>query len=103
MAKTLTVCDSLEAQHITLRFALLSFGSKIMELTKPHPIVDAASAVLAESSVYELRQLRVDEDSNELRLHGDVRSFYHKQLAQEAVKTVAGDLRINNCLAVRAK
>lgn len=56
----------------------------------------AATAILAESSVRELRLLRVDRSANDLRLTGRVRSFYHKQLAQEAVRSVAGGLQVVN-------
>ncbi|QDV41508.1 BON domain protein [Stieleria neptunia] len=67
-----------------------------MTTMQAQEIVTAASALLAKSSVQELRSLRVDEDSNELRLRGKVRSFYHKQLAQEAVLPVAGSLQVVN-------
>lgn len=67
-----------------------------MTSTETKEIVTAATALLAQSSVPELRALRVDEDSNELQLHGRVRSFYHKQLAQEAVFPVAGTLQVVN-------
>ncbi|MCS7468128.1 BON domain-containing protein [Stieleria sp. ICT_E10.1] len=67
-----------------------------MTTMQAQEIVTAASALLAKSSVQELRALRVDEDSNELRLRGKVRSFYHKQLAQEAVLPVAGSLQVVN-------
>ncbi len=67
-----------------------------MTTMQAQQIVTAASALLAKSSVQELRSLRVDEDSNELRLRGKVRSFYHKQLAQEAVLPVAGSLQVVN-------
>ncbi|GAA5510797.1 BON domain-containing protein [Novipirellula caenicola] len=63
-------------------------------------IAIAANAVLAKSSVTELRQLRVDESGSELKLSGLVRSFYHKQLAQETVRGVAGALRVNNAVRV---
>jgi len=65
-------------------------------------IAVAASAVLANSSVPELRSLRVDEQSNQLQLHGRVRSFYHKQLAQEAVLPLAGGLQVVNRVDVGA-
>ncbi|MEO1526596.1 MAG: BON domain-containing protein [Planctomycetota bacterium] len=68
---------------------------------EPNEIVTAASAVLAKSSVPELRNLRVDEESNELQLHGRVRSFYHKQLAQEAVLPLAGNLQVVNHVDVQ--
>lgn len=64
-------------------------------------IVTAASAVLARSSITELRSLRVDEESNELQLHGNVGSFYLKQLAQEAVLPLAGTLQVVNHVDVR--
>lgn len=59
-------------------------------------VADAALAVLAQSSVAELRRLRVDGGENELKLSGRVRSFYHKQLAQEAVRPVAGGRLVIN-------
>ncbi len=65
-------------------------------------IAVAASAVLAQSPVTELRSLRVDEQSNQLQLHGRVRSFYHKQLAQEAVLPLAGGLQVVNRVDVQA-
>ena len=61
-----------------------------------HDVATAATAVLAKSSVAELRRLRVDGRANELQLSGCVRSFYHKQLAQETVRTVAGDMQVIN-------
>ncbi|QEG00836.1 BON domain protein [Stieleria maiorica] len=72
-----------------------------MTTMQTREIVTAASALLAKSSVPELRSLRVDEESNELQLHGNVRSFYHKQLAQEAVLPVAGSLQVVNHVDVR--
>lgn len=56
----------------------------------------AASAVLAQSSISELRRLRVDERENQLQLSGRVRSFYHKQLAQESVRSVAAGMQVVN-------
>ncbi len=72
-----------------------------MTATETREIVTAASARLASSSVPELRSLRVDEQSNELQLYGDVRSYYHKQLAQEAVLPIAGTMQVVNRVAVR--
>jgi len=63
-------------------------------------IATAASEILSRSSVSELRNLRVDESSSELTLSGSVGSFYHKQLAQESVRTIAGGLRVRNSVCV---
>ncbi|TWU59081.1 BON domain protein [Rubripirellula tenax] len=64
--------------------------------TAQHDAMDAAVAVLANNSVRELRTLRVDRSANILQLSGRVRSFYHKQLAQEAVRAVAAGLTVVN-------
>ncbi len=63
---------------------------------------DAAVAILANSSVSALRMLRVDRNANHLQLSGHVRSFYHKQLAQETVRSVAGGLTVVNRVDVRS-
>ena len=64
-------------------------------------ILVAASAVLANSSVGDLRFLRVDEQADTLRLSGQVRSYYHKQLAQETVRVVAGNMQVVIGVSVR--
>jgi len=52
--------------------------------------------------VRELRQLRVDRTENEIQLSGQVRSFYHKQLAQEAVRPVMAGMQLVNRVDVGA-
>lgn len=64
--------------------------------TADQEITIAAAAVLANNSVRDLRHLRVDHNNNKLHLSGRVRSFYHKQLAQEAVRAVAAGLTVVN-------
>lgn len=59
-------------------------------------VEQAATDALANNSVRELRMLRVDRSANELQLSGRVQSFYHKQLAQEAVRSVAKGMAVVN-------
>jgi hypothetical protein len=76
-----------------------------MESTQQDAAQDAAQAainVLAKSSVRELRQLHVDRNANKLQLSGIVRSFYHKQLAQETVRSVAAGMQLVNRVSVCA-
>ncbi|MEM6978646.1 MAG: BON domain-containing protein [Planctomycetota bacterium] len=61
----------------------------------------SALAALAQSSVAELRFLRVDESDDQICLSGRVRSFYHKQLAQETVRSIAGGRRVVNDVLVQ--
>lgn len=62
--------------------------------------IETALAVLAQSGVAELRFLRVDENDSEICLTGRVKSFYHKQLAQEAVRPVAAGRQVINRIHV---
>lgn len=64
---------------------------------------EAATELLANSSVRELRELRVDGTATQLRLSGSVSSFYHKQLAQEAVRSVTAGRKIVNRVLVNRK
>jgi hypothetical protein len=70
--------------------------------TNQQSVAQAASEILAHSSVRELRELRVDEHENTLELSGSVRSFYHKQLAQEKVRSVACGMQVVNRVDVCA-
>jgi osmotically-inducible protein OsmY len=70
--------------------------------TNQQNATQAAINILAKSSVRELRQIRVDGSANELQLSGSVRSFYHKQLAQETVRSVAAGMQLVNRVDVSA-
>lgn len=63
-------------------------------------VLEAAVTALARSSVGELRQVRVDRSENQIELSGHVRSYYHKQLAQEAVRPVTVGMQLINRVAV---
>lgn len=56
----------------------------------------AAVSVLAKSAVSDLRRLQVEESDQSIYLSGRVRSFYHKQLAQEAIRPVAAGRQVIN-------
>ena len=71
-----------------------------MTTTEQRDVATTASEVLAQCSVAELRRLRVDEKSDTLQLSGEVSSFYHKQLAQDLVRGVAGDMQVVNRVSV---
>ena len=75
---------------------LLQEQRSAMATTTQQDVATRATAVLAESSVSDLRHIRVDKSAGKLQLSGKVRSFYHKQLAQETVRTVAGGMQVVN-------
>lgn len=59
-----------------------------------------AKAVLLRSRIYTLRRLVVEQAGDAVVLRGRVESFYHKQLAQELVKTAVEGAEVVNALQV---
>lgn len=61
-----------------------------------------AQSALSESPIFDLRNLVVEEGDDALVLRGSVSSFYHKQMAQEVVRAVAGrEIDVVNSIAVQ--
>ena len=61
---------------------------------------EQAQNVLATSPVHILRTLRVEAHGSVLEICGRVTSYYHKQLAQEAVRSVAHNVELINSVDV---
>lgn len=57
-------------------------------------------AALQQSPYLRGRQLRFETSDGHVTLRGVVGSFFHKQMAQEAIRVVAGVRRIDNFLEV---
>ena len=70
----------------------------MIELSDVQP---RAQKALAGSPVYALRELRVEETGSGLLIRGLVASFYHKQLAQEAVRAAAPGVAVVNSIDVQ--
>lgn len=66
-------------------------------------VASLAKAVLAQSRIFDLRTLDVDQDSDCVVLRGSVNSFYHKQLAQELIKNSLDGLEVVNEIRVDYK
>lgn len=56
--------------------------------------------LLAESPLADIRTVRIEQDGNRIVMHGNVRSFYLKQMAQETVRRVSSNLQIVNSINV---
>ena len=59
-----------------------------------------AQSALASSPIYELRDLQVEHSNRALLISGAVSSFYHKQLAQEVVRSVCEGIEVHNTIRV---
>lgn len=59
-----------------------------------------AQSALAASSVQGLRQVTVAQVNDQLCIRGSVASYYHKQLAQEIVRSVVSELEVVNTITV---
>jgi hypothetical protein len=62
-----------------------------------------AQAALCNSPFYELRELLVEPREDGLLLSGGVSSFYHKQLAQEVVRSVSTGIKLVNTVQVNSE
>jgi osmotically-inducible protein OsmY len=62
--------------------------------------LEMARQALNDSPIYDLRNIVVEESGNNLLLSGRVESFYHKQLAQELIRHMVGQIRVVNSIKV---
>lgn len=64
------------------------------------PVVEAARFRLRASPYPPVRRIECSLVHGRLRLHGKVRSYFHKQLAQETVARLAGVTQVLNEIEV---
>jgi hypothetical protein len=69
----------------------------------PTHVVVQASHALRQSLHPAIRHLRVESDERALIISGRVTSYYLKQLAQETIMPVRGELELVNRVAVEKK
>lgn len=66
----------------------------------PH-LIDRMSAALESSPHIAPGKIRVESSENGMvRLHGQVQTFFEKQMAQEAIRGIAREQRIENMVQV---
>jgi osmotically-inducible protein OsmY len=63
-------------------------------------LLEQVQGALSRSPYISARDLRVEAREGVIRLEGAVRSFFHKQMAQETIRRLDGVERIENCLQV---
>ena len=63
-------------------------------------VVSLVKAVLGRSRIFDIRALDVDQEADCVVLRGSVDSFYHKQLAQELIKTSLEGVEVVNEIRV---
>ena len=63
-------------------------------------VSERAQQALAFNRISALRDLRVVQLGHALLISGSVSTYYHKQLAQEAVRAVAGGMDVINSIDV---
>ncbi len=70
-------------------------------MSAAHEVQPRAQLALKSSPFYELRELQVEPVRDSLFISGSVSSFYYKQLAQEAVRSVCREIDVINSIRVR--
>jgi hypothetical protein len=73
-----------------------------------HDVSPHVQSALCSSPISELRELQIEQKDGLLCISGTVSSFYHKQLAQEAVRAICQeyerrDLEVVNRICVRCQ
>jgi hypothetical protein len=63
-------------------------------------LASRAKATLLGSKIYTLRKLHVEDAEGAIILRGRVESFYHKQLAQELIRTAIDGVEVINAIQV---
>jgi osmotically-inducible protein OsmY len=64
------------------------------------PLDSQIQAALVQHPFLSGRKLRIETSEGRVTLHGTVRSYYHKQMAQESLRNLAGVAEIENRLQV---
>lgn len=64
------------------------------------PLQEAVTAALASSPYVAGSRVRIEAGSGSVRLHGDVGTYFEKQMAQEVVRRIDGVERVENLLQV---
>ena len=65
------------------------------------PLIDEVHGALRRSPYVSGHEMQVEAAEGVVRISGAVRSFFHKQMAQELIRRVDGVQRIENCLQVQ--
>jgi len=60
-----------------------------------------AQAALADSSIYDLRSLLVEQRDGNLVISGSVSQYYYKQVAQEIVLSICRGIEVINSIHVQ--
>lgn len=64
------------------------------------PLTDSISKALKSSPYMNGARVRVEAGEGRVRLHGDVGTFFEKQMAQEVVRRIDGVEQVENLLQV---
>ena len=63
-------------------------------------VTNRVRSLLSGSPIAEVRRLQVEHQGDRVLLHGRVRTFYAKQMAQETVRSAVGKLLLVNSVNV---
>ena len=70
-----------------------------MQAAEPS-LADRLASALETSPYFNGRTLRIETDGSRVVMQGIVKTYFQKQMAQEAIRRVAGVEHVENCLEV---
>ena len=77
--------------------------SAVDEVRESSRIRERVGAAIAENASFLGRRLRFEIEHRDVILRGTVRSYFHKQIAQESIRKVSGVAAVRNELEVIAR
>lgn len=101
MATSLKPSESTDSQVIAFRARVASDPLQGSESGVSQPISDRCHDRLQAAGYAELRHLQCSPTSDGVILEGFVSSFFNKQLAQEAIRSIEGVGRVSNRVEVQ--
>ena len=70
-----------------------------MQAAEP-TLADRLASALETNPYFNGRTLRIETDGSRVVMQGIVKTYFQKQMAQEAIRRVAGVEHVENCLEV---
>jgi hypothetical protein len=77
----------------------LQAGDANMQAAEP-TLADRLASALETNPYFNGRTLRIETDGSRVVMQGIVKTYFQKQMAQEAIRRVAGVEHVENCLEV---
>ena len=81
---------------------LINMSTSQLNDTKPNDTQSQLQSIISENPLLQEKRFRFDANAGTVTMRGTVKSWYEKQMAQEALRNIDGIVQIENELTVEA-